>query len=164
MIAIVSAIRLPWHQQPDRLQVDERRVVDPHPEGLVGAVADGVRGVLAARALDRRVGTAGARPQQPRQLGDDRPVGHLVQALVDDPQALLDLVHAEQVARQAVALGPGRDVEVELGVDRVRMRPADVERDAGGAQVRPGHAHPQRRRRVDRCRGRASGGRRSRSR
>ena len=30
------------------------------------------------------------------------------------------------------------------------MRAADVERDAGGAQVRPREAHPQRRRRVDR--------------
>ena len=114
MIAMVSAIRWPGISSADRLEVDERRVVDPQPERLVGAVADGVGGVLAARALDRGVGPARARPQEPRQLGHDRPVGHLVEALVDDPQALLDLVHAEQVAGQAVALGAGRDVEVEL--------------------------------------------------
>src|SRR5829696_8076634 len=34
------------HEDADRLEVDERRVVDPHPEGLVRAVADHVRGVL----------------------------------------------------------------------------------------------------------------------
>src|SRR6185436_10320044 len=101
------------HQQPDRLQMDVRRVMDPHPEGLIGAVADDVRRVLSARAFDRRVGTTGAGPQQPRQLGDYRAVRHLVQALVDDPQALLDLFHPKQVAREAVALVAGRDVEVE---------------------------------------------------
>ena len=87
-----------------------------------------VRRVLAARALDRGVGATRPRPEESRQLGHDRAVRHLVEALVDDPQALLDLVHAQQVARQAVALGAGRDVEVELRVDAVRVRPADVER------------------------------------
>ena len=136
MIAIVSAMRWPGIISADRLEVDERRVVDPHPERLVRAVADGVGRVLAARALDRGVGATRPRPQQPRQLGHDRSVGHLVEALVDDPEALLDLVHPEQVAGQAVALGAGRDVELELREDAVRVRPADVERDAGRAQVR----------------------------
>ena len=125
--------------------------MDPHPEGLVGAVADGVGRVLAARAFDGRVGPAGAGPQEPRQLGHDRPVGHVVEALVDDPQALLDLVHAQQVAGQAVALGAGRDVELELREDAVRMRPADVERHSRRPQVRAGHHHPQRGRGVDRA-------------
>ena len=149
MIAIVSAMRLPGHEQADGLEVDEARVVDAHPERLVRAVADGVGRVLAARALDGRVGATRSRPQEARQLGHDRAVGHLVEALVDDPEALLDLVHAEQVAGQAVALGAGRDVEVELRVDAVRVRPADVERHAGRPQVRAGHAHPQGRLRVD---------------
>ena len=61
MIAIVSAIRLPGISIADRLEVDERRVVDPQPERLVGAVADRVGGVLAARALDRGEGPARAR-------------------------------------------------------------------------------------------------------
>ena len=52
MIAMVSAIEMPGHHQPNGLQMDERRVVDPHPERLVRAVADGVGRVLAARALD----------------------------------------------------------------------------------------------------------------
>ena len=42
-------------QQADRLEVDERRVVDPHPERLVGAVADRRR---------RRTGRAGPRPRR----------------------------------------------------------------------------------------------------
>src|SRR6478609_2432192 len=79
------------HHQADRLEVDERRVVDPHPEGLVRPVADRIGRILTARTLDRGVRPARARPQEPRQLGHDRAVGHLVQALVDDPQALLDL-------------------------------------------------------------------------
>ena len=58
MMAIVSAIRLPGHQQADRLQVEERRVVDAQPERLVGAVADGV---------GRSTGRAGSRP--PRRPG-----------------------------------------------------------------------------------------------
>jgi hypothetical protein len=132
------------HEQSDGLEVEVRRVVDAHPERLVGAVADDVRRVLAARAFDRAVGAARARPQQPRQLGDDRPVRHLVEALVDDPQALLDLVDAQQVAGEAVAPDARRDVEVELRVDRVGVRPADVEGHAGGTQVRSGKAHAQR--------------------
>ena len=43
------------------------------------------------------------RPEQARQLGHDRPVGHVVEALVDDPEALLDLLDAEQVAVERVA-------------------------------------------------------------
>ena len=63
--------------------------------------------------------------------------------------ALLHLVQAEQVARQAVALVPGRDVEVQLGIDAVRVRAPHVERHARCPQVRAGHAHPQRRFAVD---------------
>src|SRR5688500_11981148 len=98
---------VPRHHDTDGMQVDERRVVDAHAERLVGAVADHVRGVLAARPLDACVRPPGSRPKQARQLGYDRSVGHLVEALVDDPQALLDLVHAQQVAREAVPLRPG---------------------------------------------------------
>src|SRR5688572_3631260 len=47
------------HQMADSLEREVRRVVDAQPEGLIGAVAHGVAGVLAARALD----------------GDERPAG-----------------------------------------------------------------------------------------
>ncbi len=148
MTAIVSAIRLSRIRSPDELEVHERRVVDLHPERLVGAVRDRVGPVEAARPLDPGPRPAGPRPEQSRQLRHDRPVGHVVQALVDDPQALLDLLDPQQVAVERVAavgaVAPGRDVELELGVDRVRVRPADVERDAGRPQVRAGDRHPER--------------------
>ena len=117
--------------------------MDPQAERLVGPVAHRIAGVLSAGPFHRAVGAARARAEEARQARHDGPVGHLVQALVDDPEALADLVHAEQVARQRVALVAGRDVELELRVDAVRVRAADVERDARGAQVRPGGAHPQ---------------------
>src|SRR4051794_33167157 len=41
--------QMPGHQHADRLEVDERRVVDAQPERLVRAVAHGIHGVLAAR-------------------------------------------------------------------------------------------------------------------
>src|SRR6185503_8352426 len=131
-------------ERSDGLEVDEAGVVDLEPERLVGAVADGVRAEQPARRLDGGPGATRPWPEEPRQLGHDRPVGHLLEALVDDPQALLDLLHPEQVARQRIAFRPGRDVELELRVDRVGMGPSDVERDARGAQVRAGHAEPQR--------------------
>ncbi len=125
--------------------------MDPHAEGLVRPVAHDVGGVLATRPLDGGVRPSGARPQQPRQLGHHRAVRHVVETLVDDPEALLDLVHPEQVARQAVALLARRDVEFELREDAVRVRPPDVERDARRAQVRAGHDHAEGGRRVDRA-------------
>jgi hypothetical protein len=126
MIAIVSAIRLPGMSRP-----------------TVWRWMKLVRRVLAPRAFDRGVRPARPGPDQARQLGHDRAVGHLVEALVDDPEALLDLVHAQQVAGQAIAFRPGGDVEVELWVDAVRMGPANVEGHPGGPQVGPRHAHPQ---------------------
>ena len=66
MTAIVSAMRLFFIEQPHRLEVDEARVVDPHPERLVGAVADRVGRVLSARPLDRGVGPPGSRPEETR--------------------------------------------------------------------------------------------------
>src|SRR3954447_20963477 len=139
------------HHDADRLQVDERRVVDPHPEGLVAAITDDVCRVLPARAFDRGVGAARPRPEETRHLREDWPVRHVVKALVDDPKALLDLVHPEEVSGQAVALRPGRDIELELWKDAVWVSPPDIERDPRRPQVRAGHHHPQRRRRVDRA-------------
>src|SRR6185295_10066350 len=77
-------------ERADGLEVDEARVVDLEPERLVGAVADGVRAEQPARRLDGRPGAARPWPEQPGQLGHDRSVGHLLEALVDDPHALLD--------------------------------------------------------------------------
>src|SRR5436309_77794 len=92
------------HQDADRLEVDERGVVDPEAERLVRAVADGIDPVLAAGRLDRRVCPARSRSEEAGQLREDRSIGHVVEALVDDPEALLHLVHPDQVAGEAVAL------------------------------------------------------------
>src|SRR5450759_2873371 len=131
------------HEKPDQLEVQEAGVVDAQPERLVRPVAEGVAGVLAAGPFDGAVGAARARAQEARKARHDGPVRHLVEALVDDPEALADLIHPEQVARQRVALAARRDLELQLRVDAVRMSAADVERDAGRPEVRPGGTHPE---------------------
>ena len=67
------------------------------------------------------------------------PAGQLGQGLLDDAQALADLLHAHEVAVVAVADGADGHVEVVLLVARVGMVLAHVVGDAGAAQAR---AHP----------------------
>ena len=63
------------HHQADRLEVDERRVVDPHPERLVGAVADHVVRQLAAGAELSEVGyTALTIEAVAKRAGTSKPV------------------------------------------------------------------------------------------
>src|SRR4051794_26842510 len=69
------------HQEADRLQVDERRVVDAQAERLVGPVAHRVHRILATRRLDGGVGAPGPRPKQPGDFRHHRAIGHLVEAL-----------------------------------------------------------------------------------
>src|SRR3989304_5707462 len=57
----------------------------------------------------------GSGPDQARDLGHDRTVGHLVKALVDHVDRLLDLVEADEIARVRIALLAGGDVEGGLG-------------------------------------------------
>src|SRR3954447_5125895 len=126
-----------------RLEMDEARVVDLQPEWLVRSVADRIGPEEPARRFHRGPGPAGSGPDEARHLGHDRAVGHLLEALVDDPEALLDLLDAEEVARKGVAFGPRGDVEVDLRVDRVGMRPPDVERNARRPEVGPRPEIPQ---------------------
>src|SRR5205823_4972034 len=97
------------------------------------------------------VGPSGSRAEQPRELRHDRAVRHVVEALVDDPEALLDLVDPDEVAGQAVALVACRDVELELRKDAVRVRPAEVEGHAARSEVRTRDGHPQRRLAIERA-------------
>ena len=60
--------------------------------------------------------------------------GHLVQALMDDAQALAELLHAAQVPIIAVAVDAHRDIELHLAVGVVRRALANVPRHAGAAQ------------------------------
>ena len=153
MMAIVSATGGPASARPTACRLKYDGSWMRSRKGWSRAVADGVARVLAARALDGDAGAAGRDAHEARQLGHDRPVGHLVEHLVDDADALADLVDVEQVARVRVAFGARRDVELELRVDAVRVRAADVVGHAGGAQRRAGDAQS-----AARSRGRARPG------
>ncbi len=60
--------------------------------------------------------------------------GHLVQALLDDAQALSHLLHADQVAIVGVAVDADGHVELDLVVGVVRLTLAQVPLDARAAQ------------------------------
>src|SRR5262249_60750617 len=77
-----------------------------------------------------------------RYARDHGPVWQLAEALAEDPAALAHLAHADDVAVEAVAECPhlataDRDVELELGIDPVRVVAAPVVGHARSAQVRP---------------------------
>src|SRR3954453_19798739 len=80
-----------------RAEMDEARVVDLQPERLVRAIADRVRPEQAPWGLDGGPGPTGTWAEQARELGHDRPIGHLLEALIDDPETLLDLVDAQEI-------------------------------------------------------------------
>src|SRR5690606_38510921 len=65
-------------------------------------------------------------------------------ALLDDAGGLPHLGHADQVAVVAVAVDADRDVELDLGVLRVRLLLAQVPGHARTTQHRAGHAPGQR--------------------
>ena len=124
-------------QRAQPLQVAERR--RPHAEPVrVGrlAVADDEVAELALGRLDRVIGLAGRRLDQPRHLADDRPFGQPFGRLPDDPQRLAELLDPHQVAVVGVAGGADRHVELHLVVGGVRLVLADVARHARAAQRR----------------------------
>src|SRR5207244_6320735 len=89
-------------------------------------VAHHVPAHVAARALEAHVAIARRRLEVARHLRNDGPAGKLLQALADDLAALLHLADADDVAVEAVAdrphfASPDRHVELEVGVDRVRL-------------------------------------------
>ena len=127
-IGTMSAIRWPWISWPARRQVHERRRPAVRLVRAAGAVGDDVEAELAVAALDERVGLAGRhadavddvlevadhrldrvvrvalrRQRDARIVDHDRAVGDLLQALAQDPDRLLDLLDAHQVAVVAVA-------------------------------------------------------------
>ena len=126
-----------------RLQVAERR--RPYAEAVRGdrlAVAGDEEADLPFRRLDRVVGLAGRRLDQPRDLAEDRPFGQTVDRLPDDPERLPELLDAHQIPTVGVAQRADGDIEVEVGVRRVRLVLPHVARDARTAQQRT--AQPER--------------------
>ena len=132
---------------------------------LRGAVGDDEAAELAARALDRVVELAGrdaealgdqlevvdqrlhrgtelvaGRQHDLAVVGDVRPLGQAVEALLEDPDRLAHLGDPAAVAVVAVADGPDGDLEVDLVVGEEWVGLPQVPRLAGRAQKRAGDA------------------------
>src|SRR5690606_603776 len=143
----------------------ERRRADPQPIRDRAAVADRVVPVGALRALDVEMTLAGRHDRTPADVDEvmDQRLDvvhraildrrrrervprlvvagrHVLDALLDDAQALADLLGAHGAAVEAIAVLGDWDVELELLVARVWPRLAEVPVEARGAQVRAGHA------------------------
>src|SRR5262245_28829837 len=148
-----------------RLQVHERRAPAVALVRAAGAVGDDEEAELAVAALDEGVALAGrdadavhdvlevadhrldrvvrvllGRQRDARIVDDDGAAGQLHDRLAEDAHRLLDLLDAHEVAVEAVAVGADGDVELELGVDRVRVVLADVVVEAARARDRAGLA------------------------
>src|SRR5438046_4501992 len=67
-----------------------------------------------------------------------RPRRHLLQRLADDAQRLPHLLDAHQIAVVAIAVAPDRHVEIDLVVDVVGLRPAQIPSHPRAAQHWPG--------------------------
>src|SRR5579875_1691221 len=132
-------VRLSWrHAEP---LGDQLEVVDERFHGLAHDVGD----VLGSRA--QAVGAEG-QLRGPADLGvrDHHRVvggplaGEPAEALVDDLERLLDLVHPDHVPAVGVAGVHGGHVELVGFVTAVRLALAQVPRQPGAAQHRPRHA------------------------
>lgn len=110
--------------------VREARVAVVDPVGRVRAVRDDVHRELPARALHPPEPVALLRPEPAPRVAEDRPLGHLLDNLLDQPDALEDLADADPVARRDVSGLVGDHVEVELRVDAVGVVAPRIERDA----------------------------------
>ena len=145
------------------LEVHEAGATDVHAVRLGAAVRDQVAAQLATRRLhgcirlalghvealgeDLEVvdegfhGLVDAGPRRGRHLLVLYPVvpgWHEVQDLLDDPQRFPDLVLADGVAVERVAVGSDDDIELDLVVGQVGLVPAKVPGVAGGTQDGPG--------------------------
>jgi len=91
-------------QVRNHFEVHEARVVDAAKRnGWSLAVADGVDAEHPARALDRRPRLGPDAAAAGVAASPSPAVRHVVEALVDDPDRLANLIHADQVPRQRVA-------------------------------------------------------------
>ena len=140
-------------------QMREARRADLAPVRPLAAVADDEDPHLALGRFDRRVGFPGghgvALCEEEEMVDEgfhvlfhggaggrrdfvvldaDGARGHLVQALVDDAQALAEFFHAAEVAVVAVAVDADGDVELDLVVRVVGLAFAHVPGDAAAAE------------------------------
>src|SRR5215210_696495 len=129
------------HYLLEKLHVDEARVAVVDPVGRVRSVGDNVHGELAARALHPPEAVALGRPQTSPEIPENLALRHLLQALLDELDALQTLPDPDPVRSSNVARRVGYHVELQLGVDAVRVVKPDVEVHAGAPQRRPGQTH-----------------------
>src|SRR5574341_100817 len=135
---------------------DEGGRADLEPVGVDGRVADEVDPRLAAGVLGAAVDLFRRRLERAGHLGHHGPLGDRCDGLPQDPDTLAHLVDPDHVPVEAVAQHPAlsrpdADVEIELGVDRVRLVLPQVERNAGSPQVRAGEPVGDRVLRGDDC-------------
>src|SRR5690242_7864191 len=148
-------------------EVGETGSTQVYAERLVGTVGNQIAPELALGRLDRAIGFAGrhaiafgeqlevmderfhallhhlAMGRHDLVVVEDHRAGIGAQpfhALADDAVGLAHLLHAAQVAVVAVAVDADGDVEVHLGIFRVRLLLAQVPFHAGAAQHHAGHA------------------------
>src|SRR5262245_32305055 len=151
--------------QRDHLHMGERRGADADAIGHRIAVADQVITIVALGRLDvnQRFTRRDHRPPAHTQKVSDqrldvlhraffdrrrrqrvvrfiRPGGHVAQTLLDDPQALAHLGHADDGAVIAISAFGGGDVELELIVAGVGALLSEVPLESACAQARAGHA------------------------
>src|SRR5262245_6386227 len=151
--------------QRDHLHVGERRRADADAIGARIAVADQVITVVALGRFD--VNQSFARrnhrpPTHAQEMRDQRlyvlhraflnrrrrqrvvrfirPGGHVVETLLDDPQALAHLGHADDGAVVTIAAFGRGNVELELIVAGIGALLTEVPLESAGAQARAGHA------------------------
>src|SRR5439155_2090667 len=134
------------HEVPTHLLDDadggERARANLAAIGERRAVAHHVPAHVAAGAFDADVAVARRRLEVARHLGDHRTRGEPLQALAEDLAALLHLPDADDVAVEAVAHPPhlapaDGDLEIELGIDGVRLVATDIVPDTRATEVRP---------------------------
>jgi hypothetical protein len=81
-------------------------------------------------------------PSGGRDRRQDRAVGNAGEKLVDQPQALLDLAHADPDPGVDIGVLAHRHLESQRVVGRVGKCPAGVERTAGGAPDKTAGGEP----------------------
>ena len=142
-MATASAIFVPRSSLGKICRLTEAGVAELEPVRVPRAVAHDVGAVLAARVLLRRVAGAGRRRDDVRraQRAELHRTGRQqVERLQHDLGRLADLVDAHLVAVEHVAVLAQADLEVELGIDRVGPRAAQVVSHSRGARVGTGDA------------------------
>src|ERR1051326_1509204 len=147
----------PWQH----LHVRKRRSTDSCPVRDRTAVADQVIAIVSFCGLyrtERLTRRNDWTPTNVEKVGDERldivhrpvlewrrgqgmirlvwPVGHVVDTLLDDPEALPHFFHADNGAVVAVAVDAGRDIEFELFVTGIRLLLTEIPLHAASAQVR----------------------------